>query len=332
MAGLNKKQKPYLKVYRGYGHTGSLVVCGHLFKQKPRIPGHSRRGLFPNFIHLLQLFFVKPLAGAAVQLHFYGQTVSAITRFDGFFRFEWQSAQELPAGWHNLAVSYSDESGKIVAKGRGEVFVPHVTQYAFISDIDDTILKSYSATILRRLFELLVRPPSGRRIFLEAAAHYRLLSRVHTEGDNVLNPMFYVSSSEWNLYEYLGTVFRSNHLPDGAFVLNRIKRWYQLLVTGKNGHENKLTHIAHILDTFPRQRFVLIGDNSQKDPDIYQAIASRYPGQVYAVYIRNVRDSRTAYTQSVLKSLEAKGIYTCLFVQNAEAVRHGRAIGLIDRY
>ena len=331
MAGSNRKQNPYLKVYHGYGHTGSLVVCGHLFRKKPYTPETGQQGLVPNFIRLLQLFFIRPLAGATVHLHFYGQTSTTQTRFDGFFRFEWQSEQELSAGWHELTVSYTDDAGNIIATGKGGVFVPHVTQYAFISDIDDTVLKSYSATVLRRLFELLVRPPSSRRIFLEAAAHYRLLSRAHTDNDHVLNPMFYVSSSEWNLYDYLGAIFRRNHLPEGAFVLNRIKRWYQLLVSGKTGHENKRQHIAHILETFPRQQFVLIGDNSQKDPDIYRAIAARYPGQVYAVYIRNVRTSKTAYTQAILKELETQGILTCLFVQSTEAVKHGRMIGLIDR-
>lgn len=331
MAGSSRKQKPYLKVYHGYGHTGSLMVSGHVFKRKPYTPGGSRPGLVPNFIRLLQLFFIRPMAAVQVQLHFYGQVITDETRADGFFTFEWQSEKELAAGWHELTIAAVDDGGNMITTGQGGVFVPHVTQFGFISDIDDTVLKSYSATVLRRLFELLVRPPSGRRIFVEAAAHYRLLSQAHTT-DDVLNPMFYVSSSEWNLYDYLKAIFKRNDLPEGAFVLNRIKRWYQLLVTGKTGHEGKLEHIFRILDTFPRQQFVLIGDNSQKDPDIYKAVTGRYPGQVYAVYIRNVSASNKAYTQSILNDFEAKGIHTCLFTHNTEAIIHGKAIGLIDRY
>ncbi|PSK92450.1 App1 family protein [Taibaiella chishuiensis] len=331
MAGSDRKQKPYLKVYQGYGHTGSLVVCGHVFRKQPYAPVAGKKGLLPNFIRLLLLFFVRPLPDVTLQLHFYGQVIGGQSRSDGFFRFEWASELELAAGWHEVSVVSLDPTGNITSTGTGGVFVPHITQYAFISDIDDTVLRSYSATVLRRLYELLVRPPSARRIFVETAAHYRLLSLAHTGQDDVLNPMFYVSSSEWNLYDYLRMIFRRNGLPDGAFVLNRIKRWYQLLVTGKTGHEGKLEHIFRILDTFPRQQFVLIGDNSQQDPELYRRVAASYPGQVYAVYIRDVRASKTNYTRGVLAALEAKGIRTCLFVHSAEAVTHGRKTGLIDR-
>ena len=328
--GSSNKQKLYVKVYRGYGHTGSLVVSGHVFKKMPYTPVAENKGLMPNFVRLLQLFFVKPLAEAKVQLRFYGQVIAGVTRFDGFFRFEWQSERELEAGWHEVMIDYIDSAGNVATTGQGRVFVPHITQYAFISDIDDTVLKSYSATVVRRLFELLVRPPSGRRIFVEAAAHYRLLSRAHTT-DDMLNPLFYVSSSEWNLYDYLRQIFKRNELPDGVFVLNRIKRWYQLFATGKTGHEGKLEHISRILKTFPRQQFVLIGDNSQKDPDIYKTVADSHPGQVYAVYIRDVREAKSTYTQHILTELAARGIETCLFDHSTEAVIHGKAIGLIDR-
>ncbi len=331
MAASSRKQKIYLKVYRGYGHTGSLVISGHVFRKKPYAPFAGKIGLLPNFIRLLLLFFVKPLQGVSLQLRFNGQVVDGESRADGFFRIEWSSEVELAAGWHEVEVVAWDQAGVIAATATGSVFVPHITQYAFISDIDDTVLRSYSATVLRRLYELLVRPAAARRIFVEAAAHYRLLSHAHTGNEDILNPMFYASSSEWNLYDYLRAIFRRNDLPEGVFVLNRIKRWYQLLVTGKTGHEGKLEHIFRILDTFPRQRFVLIGDNSQQDPVLYQTVALRYPGQVYAVYIRDVRTSKTDGTRKMLQDLEARGIFTCLFVDSTEAVAHGRHIGLIDQ-
>jgi phosphatidate phosphatase APP1 len=324
------KQKQFVKVYHGYGHTGSLVVCGHVFKKKPYIPVAGNKLLVPNFIRLLQLFFIKPLADAQVSLRFHEQVIPGVARKDGFFRFEWRSEQELPAGWHEVAVDHIDAAGTILATGTGKVFVPHITQYAFVSDIDDTVLKSYSATVVRRLYELLVRPPAGRRIFVETASHYRLLSRAHTT-DNMLNPMFYVSSSEWNLYDYLGQIFNHNQLPEGIFMLNRIKRWFQMFTTGKTGLEGKLEHISRILRTFPKQQFILLGDNSQQDPFIYKALALKHAGQIYAVYIRDVRASRTAVTQGILKELENMDIHTCLFLHSTDAVMHGKAIGLIDR-
>ena len=40
---------------------------------------------------------------------------------------------------------------------------------------------------------------------------------------------------------------------------------------------------------YPSLPFILIGDNSQKDPEIYRAIIDEHPGRILAIYIRNVR-------------------------------------------
>jgi len=264
----------------------------------------------------------------ALELHFGGQVWHGSTEYDGFFRFEWKVPGTLPAGWHEVTITCRDKNGALLAEAKGSILVPHITQYAFISDIDDTILYSYSSTVFRRLYELLFHNPERRRIFRETAAYYRLLTAAHTE-PAIPNPLFYVSSSEWNLYDYLRRIFRFNDLPEGIFLLDQVKRWYQLLQTGKTGHSGKLIRISRILQAFPRQRIVLLGDNSQRDPEIYKAIATKYPGQIRAVYIREVRPSKTAATLAILESLEASGVEVCFFRETREAIAHGRRTGLI---
>jgi len=140
---------------------------------------------------------------------------------------------------------------------------------------------------------------------------------------------FYVSSSEWNLYDYLVETFRFNKLPEGAFLLNQLKRWGDLLKTGKTGHEGKLIRVMRILDAFPNQKFVFFGDNSQRDPDIYAAIAIKYPKNIEAIYIRNIRPSREKATKEILKKVEEQQIHTCLFIDSHEAIDHSVNIGLI---
>lgn len=323
------KRKPFVKVYPGYGHSGSLVVYGHVFRKEPSIFKRLNNGLLSNFIQLLKLFFVRPVANAKLVLRFYGQVIEGTSEYDGFYRFDWKPGRDLEAGWHKLHVDYVDHAGAVLSSNEGRVMVPHVTQFAFISDIDDTVMRSYSATVLKRLYELLARNPGKRRIFIETVNHYKLLSLAHTTAD-MLNPMFYVSSSEWNLFDYLRQIFTHNQLPEGIFLLNQIKRWYQLLTSGRTGHDGKLMRISRILQAFPRQRFVLLGDNSQRDPLIYKAIADKHPEQIFAVYIRNVRDSRQDATLVLLDALEAKGIHTCIFEHSSEAIAHGKSINLID--
>lgn len=317
-----------VKVYHGYGHTNNLVVYGHVFRYKASTKQGFSDNFLVNIVHLFKLFVLKPYPFVNVRLTFNQQQVYQKTEYDGFFRFEWRSFEDVKAGWHGVLVEAIDAQGRIIAKGQGKIFVPHITQYAFISDIDDTIMISHSATIRRRLRELFTRNPRTRKTFKNVHTHYSSLALSHTTADQP-NPFFYVSSSEWNLYDYLVETFRFNKLPEGAFLLNQIKRWKSLIKTGKTGHEGKLLRVMRILDAFPNQKFVFFGDNSQSDPTIYTTIAEKYPKNIEAVYIRNVRKDREVQTKELLDRIAAKGISTCLFKDSEEAISHSESIGLI---
>lgn len=317
-----------VKVYHGYGHTHNLVVYGHVFKFRARTMQGFSNNLFVNFVHLLKLFVLKPYPHVQVRLVFNGQEVYRKTEYDGFFKFEWSANKDVSAGWHGVKIEAIGNDGKVMAIGLGQVFVPHITQFAFISDIDDTVMVSHSSTLRRRLRELFIKNPRTRKTFKGTYAHYSALALSHTTVDQP-NPFFYVSSSEWNLYDYLLEIFSYNRLPDGAFLLNQIKQLKDLLKTGKTGHEGKLMRVMRILDAFPNQRFVFFGDNTQKDPEIYTAIAEKYPKNIEAVYIRNIRKEKEAGTKEFLQRIEAQNIRTCLFENSLDAIDHSKRIGLI---
>lgn len=318
-----------VKIYHGYGHTHNLVVYGHVFKFRAKNTQKYSEGLWVNILYLIRLFILKPYPFVKVRLSFYGQTVDQKTEYDGFFKFEWKAAENINAGWHPVKVEALTDKGEVMAVNTGEVYVPHITQYGFISDIDDTVMISHSATIGRRLRELFIKNPHTRKTFPGAAEHYQQLALAQTDAANP-NPFFYVSSSEWNLYDYLVETFYYNKLPEGAFLLNQIKRWKDLIKTGKTGHEGKLIRVMRILDAFPNQQFVFFGDNSQQDPFIYSAIAAKYPGNIAAIYIRNISPEKEAETLGVLRKVEDQHIPCCFFKDSAEALNHSLQIGLIS--
>lgn len=317
-----------IKLYHGYGHSHNLVIYGSAFKFKAHATQNYSNNLFVNIAYLLKLFIIRPYPLLQVRLRFYDQSIIQVAEYDGFFKFEWEADQELATGWHELQVEAMDAAGALLATCKGKVYVPNITQYAFISDVDDTIMVSHSATIYKRLRELFIKNPHTRKTFPGAQLHYSMLALSHTTEDKP-NPFFYVSSSEWNLYDYLVETFRFNKLPEGIFLLNQIKTWTSLLRTGKTGHSGKLLRVMRIIAAFPNQRFVFFGDNSQQDPNIYASIADRYPQQVEAVYIRNIVPANAPKTKEILKGIEGHGIKTCLFVSSSEAITHSRSIGLI---
>ncbi|MEI7583488.1 App1 family protein [Runella sp.] len=318
-----------VKVYHGYGHKGDLVVYGHVLAGKLVRPSKFTNNALTNSIHLAKLFFVKPIPNVQVELEWGNQRLYCTTEADGFFKFEWQSAASVEAGWHHVNVNLLTPQGYIAATGQGKIFVPHSTQYGFISDIDDTVLVSHSADTGKKLRVMFTENPRSRKTFADVVKYYQLLALAHTEPE-LPNPFFYVSNSEWNLYDDLNEFFKHNDLPKGAFLLNSIKKWYQLFKTGNTKHQGKLMRVVRILKVFPKQRFVLLGDNSQKDPEIYATIANKYPDRIVAIYLRNISLEKEAPTLHLLESIQNKEIHTCLFKHTDEAIAHSISIGLLN--
>jgi phosphatidate phosphatase APP1 len=317
-----------IKVYQGYGHTHDLIIYGHVLQRAPARRFRYSDNILVNIIQLMRLFFVKPFPHTRLKLQWGSQQFFTTADEEGFFKFEWVSDFELTAGWHTVTVKGIDDTGVVIGSGTGRMYIPHSTQYVFVSDIDDTVMVSHSATTFRRLWELLFRNPRTRRKFQHLSEYYQALAHAQTD-DDTPNPFFYVSSSEWNLYDYLAEFFSHNHLPEGIFLLSELKTIWELFRSGQTKHAGKQVRIERLLNVFPKEQFILLGDNSQQDPHIYTSIAQKFPQRIFAIYIRNVRPEKTAETQNLLQAVQPQGVHTFLFEHSAEAKAHSERVGLV---
>ena len=146
----------------------------------------------------------------------------------------------LTAGLHEAAVTYVSESPMSVQLARStcQVFIPLKYQFSFVSDIDDTFLISHSSHLWKRLRVLLTRNARSRQAFDGVTRHYRLLAQASKHSDKP-NPFFFVSSSEWNLYDYIREFCRKEGLPRGVLLLSEMKQLHELLKTGQGRHTAK---------------------------------------------------------------------------------------------
>ena len=87
--------------------------------------------------------------------------------------------------------------------------------------------------------------------------------------------------------------------------------------------------ISRIMETYPDQKFILLGDDSQEDPNIYSAIVEHFPQNIYAVYLRHVLKSSHERVTGIVEKMKATGVKCCYFTHSAEAVIHSKQIGLI---
>lgn len=318
-----------VKVYNGYGQSGRYVVYGHVLGFGPLPRKNFSQNILKNTAALMRLFMVKPLAGKKLQVRWEGEIFSSLSEADGFFKIEWTVNRHLSPGWHPIQVEMIDDDDNLLTTGMGQIFIPFSTQLGFISDIDDTFLISHSSNLRKRLLVLFTRNARSRQPFKGVVRHYQALTMAGTT-EAAPNPFFYVSSSEWNLFDYISEFINVNKLPRGVFLLNQLKRFHQLFKTGQNKHTTKFMRIVRILEHYPTQRFVLLGDSSQMDPEIYASVAQHFPQQVRAVYIRDVYKKNHQRTMQTLDKIESAGVPCCFFAHSEEALAHSKRIGLID--
>lgn len=318
---------PVVNVYNGYGNNEHVTVFGHVLGLGPLPRKKFSGNIFTNAFALLRLFVVRPWAAVKVQLRWDGELMEAETQDDGFYKFEWKPKKQMIPGWHPVEVylDHPDHVGENI-HGKGLIFVPDEYHFACISDIDDTFLISHSANLPKRLQVLFTENAHSRKPFDGVVRHYQLLSDA---SDGKPNPFFYVSSSEWNLYNYILEFSTKNELPKGVYLLSQMKKFHEILKTGQNKHSTKFMRIARIFHAFPHQPFVLLGDDSQQDPVIYSSLVDHFPDTIKAVYLRHVHKKNKEEVQVIVNEIEKAGVHCCYFEHSRDAIEHSKHIGLI---
>ncbi len=327
---LRLTNEPVIKLYHGYGNSNTVILFGHVLKFGPLPRKKFRKSILTNSYGMLRLFMVKPYANATVQLQWEGNTYNAVTQKDGFFKFEWETAAPLSPGWHRVTVKFAPQMAIEDGETPGEFFVPYIYKFAFISDIDDTFLISHSSNLRKRLYVLLTKNARSRKPFEGVVNHYQLLASTGAS-TNTANMFFYVSSSEWNLYDYIVEFALINKLPKGIYLLNQLKQFSQVFKTGQNNHGTKFMRITRIIEAYPSQKFILLGDDSQEDPNIYSAVVEHFPQNVHAIFLRHVVKEHYNRVHKLVNIIKEKGVNCCYFTHSSEAVIYSKEFELIPK-
>jgi phosphatidate phosphatase APP1 len=232
--------------------------------------------------------------------------------------------------WHEVEASLAE--AEAAAGVRCHLLVPPPdAEFGVISDLDDTVIRSDVTSKLRMFRTVFFRNARTRVPFTGVAAFYRALQRGCGAVD--FNPVFYVSSSPWNLYDLLTEFLTVQKIPLGPLML---RDWGISAgeTLGSGGHgSHKGEQIRRILDMYPAMPFILIGDSSQEDPEIYHRTVHDYPDRIRAVYIRNVnaRPERIAAIQALAEEVRHAGSSLLLCDDTLAAAWHAAELGWIRR-
>jgi phosphatidate phosphatase APP1 len=161
------------------------------------------------------------------------------------------------------------------------------------------------------------------------AAFYRALTE-SPKGSK--RSVFYVSASEWNLYDLLVDFFAYRGIPRGPLLLSDTKlKLTRFWHSGKR-HNKKIDKIKNLFEFYAGSSFILIGDSGQKDPEIYLQILKMFPSRVKAIYIRYIGSTkRNGRLSNLVEEARELGSEMIPVKSTIEAARHAAERGFIRK-
>jgi phosphatidate phosphatase APP1 len=288
----------------------------------PAPTGRSQRALLRAS---LARFLTVEVSKAPVRVTVGEQVVQGRADREGYFDLVVELDEELEPGWHEVELALSDGT-TVIEK---VVVVDPAARIGVVSDVDDTILETGLTRGLAFIRATLLTEVGDRSPLPGAAALYTALTQQPGEPTR---PVFYVSTSPWNLHEMLLEFIALRRFPLGPLQLTDWGPSRQgLLRIAATEHKTSL--VRRMLDEHPQLKLVLIGDSGQLDPEIYAALARENPDRIAAVYIRRTAhdaEARIGQVNRLAAEVTALGVPMLAVNDSVEIAAHAAALGLLD--
>ena len=309
--------------YHGYGRPDRARLFGRVLDDK-EVEHEGALTRFESARLTARRFVSDEVPGARVTVRLGGEAFHAETDEDGYYDLDVEPAAPLAPGWAEAAVTVEEPQH---AEATARIVVPRPdARFMVVSDLDDTVIRTGATDKLRFARVVLLNNATTREVFPGVGALYRALVG---EGGAEANPIFYVSSSPWNLYRQFTGALAHRGVPPGPLFLKDFGVDEGKFI--KSGHHaHKLEQVGALLGFYPDLPAVLVGDSGQEDAEIYQRVVARHPNRVAAVFIRDVADeARGRAVRHVARDVEARGVPMRVVADTVGAAEAAAELGLV---
>lgn len=329
--------------YRGFGTPDRLIILGRVLHNPNIAPDSALSSVLDNVVAAFKRIETDTVPFVNVRAEFQGRVWEGKADDEGYFSLHLQldAPFAVGQGWQEVslrcasgaAANAAGAAGDSTGATAGDVVAtakvltpPTDADFVVISDIDDTILVSHATEPWKMAMEIVLENAHQRQTFPGVPALYRALRA--GPSSQRCNPIFYVSSSPWNLYDMLDEFLDLHQIPVGPLLLRDFDFSTFLDL---NLRAYKLGVIEQLLSLYPQLRFILCGDSGQLDPETYTQLVVEYSQRILAVYIRDVTgEKRRAEVAALAQRTQAAGVDLLLSSHSADFARHAAAHGWIS--
>lgn len=188
-------------------------------------------------------------------------------------------------------VSYSVANRKPVSANL--YTIPASAKVGIISDVDDTIDDHAGPGAMEGRVQPAVPRPQEESL---RAGHRACCSPASPTCSPAHRSSIF-RHRPWNVESSIRNFITDHGFPEGPLLLRDLDPRPKTFVP--TGPQHKLEFAEQLMADFPDMKFILVGDDGQKDPTTYATIARRYPGRVLAIVIRELSPRESTGLASV---------------------------------
>ena len=319
--------------YRGYGTPEKVYIKGRVLEKDGIEPLSKDAPLWKNAVNMYRRFESDEIEMAKLRACLKDCEQEVMADKEGFFEVELTPSSPIKGDelWQNIALTLLDppprEQSSVTALGEA-IIVKDSAQFGVISDVDDTVVYTAADKPSKMIRVAYLGNEHSRRAFAGVTPFYQALQ---AGKKNEGNPIFYVSSSPWNMYDLFAKFMDLTNIPLGPILLRDIELSPENLLSF-NHSDHKREQIGPLLKRFSDLPFILIGDIGQKDAEIYSQIVEDNPGRIKAVYIRDVlpKDKkRHKEVEAIAQTIRSNNVEFELFTSTFDAAKHAVEQGWI---
>ncbi|GAB3646364.1 App1 family protein [Echinicola sediminis] len=327
---VGKLEKIKIEPLYAFGNEERIYVKARVLEAYKQSKPSPKKNSLQNILAALRRYAGSSVPDAKVVVSYFGHKKEVVSDEEGIITCEFGTVEQDTREHHRVGFRLVEEEGLISEKK--QCFL-NVTQFSkqhpvgVVSDIDDTVLISHATDIGKKLWLSVSKNAYTRRPFPGVSEFYKELTQ-HGE-----HPIFYVSSSDWNLYDLIKDFLAYRHIPAGPILLQDLHlNLRNIWKSGGGDHYHKLEKIKMLLELYPGMEFFLIGDSGQHDPELYAEVIKSYPGRIKSVYIREVKDEEHMSRAGLIREVQQhKNAPDVVFVKTTqEAMSHAKEHSFIS--
>lgn len=319
----------HIAAYDGYVDRNGTHVFGRVLSRKPGGGPTEEDSILTNLANTWHRWESDEGAGVKLRLRCGNHEAEVVTDEEGYYHHIFPPIPVNESLWSSAEASTLERKNSVTSTH--PILTPSAdAEYGIVSDLDDTVIHT-GITDLWLAAKLTFLGNARTRKPLDGVAElYSALQKGMAA--HAVNPIFYVSSSPWNLHDLLMDFLKINGIPRGPILLRDIGLDRKKFIK-EPGHGHKLDKALALIDGYHPLPFVLIGDSGQEDPDIYATVCEERPGRIKAIYIRDVdpdHDSgRDAIVHHAMRRAEKAGVPMILAANSLAMSAHANRLGLI---